>query len=260
MAESQTRTATLDDVEEDDFLRFCQFAYTGDYSTPPFTEDIIPTIEDEQVFGLPLVGPPPPPPENEDGWALPVRATKKGKKTRGSLTATNSEISVWDKWAINVSQREYRSPSNLRTSFENRKFSKELPRQKFLDSCEPLRNAQPNHNYTPEFLAHCRLYVFADKYGIKSLQQLVLHKLQQTLLLFELYTERVQDVVELVRYAHTDEHTFSGGNDELRALVTIYAVSNIEILDKSDSFLTLLEDGGPFVRNFWKLVRNALYI
>jgi hypothetical protein len=239
MAESQTRTATLDDIEEDDFLRFCQFAYTADYSTPSFTQDKIPTIEDEEI---PAAPPPSPPPEDVD-----------------ALVAS-SEISVWDKWGINVSQREYRSPSNLRTSFENRKFSTGFFRQQFLDPCVPLRYAHPSHNYTPVFLAHCRLYIFADKYGIEPLQQLVLHKLHRTLLLFQLFPERVRDVVELVRFAYTDEHTFSGGNDELRALVTIYAVLNIDRLDKSDSFLALLEDGGPFVRNFWIIVRNALHL
>jgi hypothetical protein len=34
MVEASTRTATLDDIETEDFVRFCQFAYTGDYSTP----------------------------------------------------------------------------------------------------------------------------------------------------------------------------------------------------------------------------------
>jgi hypothetical protein len=146
-------------------------------------------------------------------------------------------------------QRDYRSPSSLRTAFENRKFSHGLLRQKFLDSCDPSPNAQPNHNFTPVFLAHCRLYVFADKYGIKPLPHLVLQKLRQTLLSFELYSERVQDIVELVRYAYSDDNTFSGGNDELRALVTIYAVWNVDKLNKSNSFYTLLEDGGPFIRN-----------
>jgi hypothetical protein len=34
MAESKQKLATLNDVEEEDFARFFQFAYTGDYSTP----------------------------------------------------------------------------------------------------------------------------------------------------------------------------------------------------------------------------------
>jgi hypothetical protein len=63
MAESQTRSATLDDIDEDDFIRFCQFAYTGDYSTPPFTEDEILSIEAEE---FPLKSNPNPNPNSKN--------------------------------------------------------------------------------------------------------------------------------------------------------------------------------------------------
>lgn len=108
------------------------------------------------------------------------------------------------------------------------------------------------------FLAHSRLYVFADKYGIQPLQQLALQKLHQTLVRFELYPERVEDVVELVHFAYSDDYTFSGGNDELRALVAVYMASTIDKLNQSEHFLTLLEEGGVFVRDFWLLVRNTV--
>jgi hypothetical protein len=34
MAESITKCALLDDVDEDTFIRFCEYAYTGNYSLP----------------------------------------------------------------------------------------------------------------------------------------------------------------------------------------------------------------------------------
>jgi hypothetical protein len=43
MGEASEGKATFEDIEEDTFIRFCQFAYTGDYTTPDFTH--IPTIE-----------------------------------------------------------------------------------------------------------------------------------------------------------------------------------------------------------------------
>jgi hypothetical protein len=80
------------------------------------------------------------------------------------------------------------------------------------------------------------------------------------LIRFELYPERVKDVVELVRFAYLDDQTYSGGADELRALVAVYMASRIDKLNQADSFLALLEDGGAFVRDFWLLVRNAVYV
>jgi hypothetical protein len=66
MAESQTLSATLDDVEEDDFIRFCQFAYTGDYYSPPFTED---EISNFNADGIPMETEPiPPPPQPDESW------------------------------------------------------------------------------------------------------------------------------------------------------------------------------------------------
>ncbi|TVY13941.1 hypothetical protein LARI1_G007588 [Lachnellula arida] len=43
MGEASEGKATFEDVEEDTFTRFCQFAYTGDYTAPDFTH--IPTSE-----------------------------------------------------------------------------------------------------------------------------------------------------------------------------------------------------------------------
>jgi hypothetical protein len=37
MAESIANRAILDDIDEDTFVRFCEYAYTGDYSIPPPT-------------------------------------------------------------------------------------------------------------------------------------------------------------------------------------------------------------------------------
>lgn len=34
MKEALCRTATIDDVEEDTFIAFCEFAYRGKYNTP----------------------------------------------------------------------------------------------------------------------------------------------------------------------------------------------------------------------------------
>lgn len=35
MLEAKTKSVTLDDMVEADFIRFCQFAYAGDYNPPP---------------------------------------------------------------------------------------------------------------------------------------------------------------------------------------------------------------------------------
>ena len=39
LSEAQTKSVYVDDVLEEDFIRFCQFAYTRDYSIPSPTKD-----------------------------------------------------------------------------------------------------------------------------------------------------------------------------------------------------------------------------
>jgi hypothetical protein len=41
MEESAMQCATLDDIEVDDFNRFCEYAYRGDYTVPPW-ENLLP--------------------------------------------------------------------------------------------------------------------------------------------------------------------------------------------------------------------------
>jgi hypothetical protein len=272
MAESLAKSATLEHVEEEDFLRFCQFAYLGDYFTPPYTsqatngivlphqglngKDDIQSHEEELDFSRaalkkkkkkksrwveesedeegPLPSPPPPPPPSPP------------------------QTPIWTSWGIIVSSTESYSIETLRRRFADRKFCKELPRQVIFNTCEPVSNSNSTQDYTSVFLAHARLYVFADKYLVEPLKQLVLRKLHQTLVGFELYPERIGDVVELVRFVYSDDNMSGNGVNELRALVTMYIASRVQKFHESDSFLDLLQEGGDFVRDFWLVVRKSI--
>ena len=75
------------------------------------------------------------------------------------------------------------------------------------------------------FLAHARLYVIAEKYGVHSLKYLCLHKLHETSVKFTLYKESVEDVAELIRFSYCNDNTPDEGSDELRALILTYVVS-----------------------------------
>lgn len=59
-------------------------------------------------------------------------------------------------------------------------------------------------DYTEVFLCHARLYVFAEKYDIEPLRKLSKQKIHQTLIGFHLYTERVGDIVVLLRYVYAN--------------------------------------------------------
>lgn len=247
MTEAQTRLATLDDVREDTFSLFCQFAYTGDYETPSC--DILPKESNEgfevgaasDAFATSSVVPAepvsdtePPAPfgESQFDWGSGFgRSTKKSKKTKKAL---------------------------LRESFNHREYSPTTSGQMFVDSCRIHANGGPEEDFTRVFLGHARLYVLAEKYGVEHLKKLVLHKIHKTLVSFTLHETRIGDVVELAQYIYSTENIPDQDQqiDELRALVVFYMVCEMDVLSGSEKFLSFLECGGLFVRDFWMKTKS----
>ena len=116
----------------------------------------------------------------------------------------------------------------------------------------PPKNHEGCEDFTKVFLGHARLYVFAEKWDIEPLREISLHKLQQTLISFTLFDERVGNVVELLTYAYDNEHTRDRQGksvDALRLLLSHYAACSIEDLSKNDQFQTFLNENGAFGRD-----------
>ena len=246
MLEGQKRSATLEDVDQGTFIRFCQFAYTGDYAVPVFeTKEEATTTSEVEVERERYPNPSP------DTLDQPIEI---------SPAEAEPEPVAWGYSPSKVSKmakkpfREVR----LRQSFENSKHPLPASQEQLSRECTPRPNNSPAEDYTTVFLGHASLYVFAEKYGVDSLKALTLHKIHKTLLTFTLYHTRIGDIVELVSYAYSPENTpeHEGRIDELRALVTHYVASEIDTIGKSELFLSLLEEGGSFVRDFWMKVKE----
>jgi len=71
-----------------------------------------------------------------------------------------------------------------------------------------------------------------------------------------------RDVIALVRYAYSNDNTPDYDSDivdDLRRLVTQYVGCEFKAFANTEQFCSLLEEGGPFVRDWWSLVR-ILYL
>ena len=149
-----------------------------------------------------------------------------------------------------TSKKPKKSPKSrvLRDSFEKKFFDVETPRLSAKCRCEVRQNSCAEEDYTPVFLGHARLYVFADKWGIEALKTLSLHKLHKTLVTFTPYSARLGDVAELVRYTYKHTPDFSHEIDDLRFLVMDYLTCEVTNLIRSPEFEQLLEQGGPFAQ------------
>lgn len=277
MAEAQTRSVIFDDMPEEDFIRFCQFAYTGDYTPPlciikdetshPTQSRSLESDSESEISDVPQIElepaaeePAEEEPAAEEPAAEEPAAEEPAPAEEPPLEPTLEPSRVFGYRRRSYSQTHYISQAsrkiNLRRSFDIKFICPTLPRQRIINSCEIVPNSHAKQDYTGVFLAHARLYIFADKYGIKPLESLSLYKLHATLKSFTLYRARVGDILKLVRYAY--ENGPSCERNKLRALVSEYIACEIDTIGKTKRFLALMEEGGLFVRDFWKLVQKNL--
>jgi len=242
LSESEAGHATWEDVSKDTFVRFAQFAYTGDYSVPvsvmPVVEPtdhptaVVYEFEDElqgsnnttaAVIEDQVV--------EDDGWGgfgTRRRMAKKSKKKGFQM------VEVEEDWS--------QAP-----------FSLIAPRNNYEGTCEPTNTFEPWVDYSVLFISHASLWILGDYRHIESLKALALYKLHKTLSAFRLNSENVQAIVDLVRNAYSEEGGGLGeGISGLRKLVCEYLGPNKALLCNDDRFMDLLGEGGQFVKDFFK--------
>ena len=287
MLEANQGYAVLEDIEEGTFVRFCQYAYTGDYSTPgPETSNDVAaaaaangatngvtngvtngatngagsdcdnagaasSTSQEYSEGITAT----------DFWGGSYRAKKKKKASKKPF--------AWDEFDKPPDTPTLDSPEDgpagegrddkarskkarVWDEFESKTYVMAAP------AFKPRRNRDATEDYTDVFLCHARLYVFAEKYDIAPLKRLALYKLQRTLVDFTLYPERVGDVVELLRYSYVNTADMVGTPDDLRVLAIRYTGYVVEDLAQSPQFGALLEDVSQIGRDLMRQMLKRL--
>ena len=242
----------LEEIDEHTFVRFSQYAYTGDYTTadPEILLDTSTiaithstpnkTLPDPVKVDIEEVSAPATSVDDGLGTFSISKKAKKKEKKRVLLKCTDEEVRDYDyelleaagPVAITVRSKKW----TLWDSFKSNTYAISTP------AFQARRNHDPCENYIEVFLCHVRLYVFGDKYDIGSLKRLSLHKLHQTLVGFTLYDERVENIVDLIRYSYSNTADLLGSIDDMRLLIIHYAACVVEDLIRNTKFRTLLEE------------------
>lgn len=146
MIESATKVAVLEDVEVEVFQKFCQFAYTGDYTV----DEIDPDKEDE-VEDL------------ADSTAQDTSDTKKAstpvdesqdKTSNATSTLISRQIKTTTTRKTNTSPEFQRLRTRIRGQFQKLR-----------------RYHSPGHQINYVAKIHVDIFIFADKYLIESLRR-----------------------------------------------------------------------------------------
>lgn len=206
-------------VDEDTFLRFWQYTYTGNYAAAPPVSVAIES-KSEAIPERPLI--PPQPQIQLPLQPLPFSGLFDSGRPLPPKIVTPEELKRKALWTAFLKKRAsdpvapFHTPGSVRFPGATKNLAGE--------------------DYTNTLLSHARLFTFAECYGITALMTHSLNELHGTLEKFTLYKERVDDVVALVHYCYENS-----APEPLRDLVTLYAACKIDKLWKSEQFCALVE-------------------
>lgn len=254
MIEAKTRHVDWSEVDVDTFVRLCEFAYFRNYTPPPsgLFDDRVDSKVARKLAKLNKA-------RFNRNWDRPVPPPIEDELAPEAVPEPEPEPAPPEEPICKHAEIEYKERSvwtgQLRDAFAS---SLAIPASQIHDlghTFVPPVNSGSWDDFTPVFLDQARLYVLADKYCIDSLCQLVLSKLHQTLSNFRLYDNGVDGVIEFVRFVYLNTPPNYGDRvDALRNLATRYVVSILGQIGEHEEFQKLLEDGGPFVSDFWHII------
>ncbi|KAJ5614516.1 hypothetical protein N7528_008170 [Penicillium herquei] len=253
MLEATTGRVEWPDIDEDTFIRLCEFAYLRDYVAP--SPSRFPHVETS-------LDPNKPAPKRQASCPSPQA---KRQVMNFSQTKQQPGFSPSDKH-VPISR-----PNATKIELPSRQLSIQTGDWKYIFSRNLVapnqdtdslgntylspHNWNASQDFRPVFLGHVRLYLQADKYCIDSLRNLVLSKMFVTLETFKLFETGIAGITELVRFVYENtREDHEGSIDAMRNLVTRYVVSVVGQIEQTECFQNLLSEGGPFVTNFWKMI------
>ncbi|KAI1209346.1 uncharacterized protein F4807DRAFT_426401 [Annulohypoxylon truncatum] len=237
--ESEGCLVDWSDVDEETFVRFCEFSYTGYYqAAEPFS----------------IEPPTPTPPEGKESDKR--RMETPSKSIPLMIEEPAPELMVRDSWGTLM-----RPPKKITTTSKKDVMLDDFKR--YVDEAVPdsapseASNTNPLMNYSEVFLSHARLYAFADCYAIDDLTKLCIRRLHRALLNFNLHGgTRAADVAKLIDFSYKNTRSDTVKQDKLRGLLSAYIACHVEEIWPNLYFRDVIELGEVANDIIGKLLRR----
>jgi len=216
------------DIEEDTFGSFWEFAYTEDYAIPDsFLHDNMGQIDaDTKTSSVGALSTPSVKEAvNPVYVARPRSLTKKQRKKK----------------AASFESEDDSSGSAILDAFRN-SWRIELS-DTIIDNAKDRKNHIKDH--AGILLHHARVYILADRYGLLNLATLSLRKLHEAVLELDPDNQQLNDFVTLLCFCYEEPRP-----EQLRRLVAHFTTCHIERLWESPTFQELVENHGSLSRDF----------
>ncbi|KAI5926235.1 hypothetical protein F4810DRAFT_707847 [Camillea tinctor] len=236
MKESNEGVAEWPEVDEETFVRFSQFAYTGNYDQR--IPELLPLAKDATKILSPGPGV-----ASKNSWNFGSEdePVEEDELYSHSTQYYNKRTSSSKRPKKQTPDDCFPYPGRLWDQFKSLQY--EIPES-------PKEGAKlPPASYSEVFLSHARLYVLADYYDIQKLAKLSLRKLHRMLVDYqlvkdELLSARIDNIIPLIEYSFQNTADIGANKDELRLLLTKYIGCKAEMLWSSVSFQKLLAEYG----------------
>ncbi|KAK8128749.1 hypothetical protein PG984_009857 [Apiospora sp. TS-2023a] len=251
MKEAKESRVIWDDVDNQTFVRFIQWAYTDDYvtaepdilldasniqtgaslaastSTPSGTESKLYCLQDKAEDTPPEPGKCP-----YGNTVASYTQSRNCKKCGQYFNAPHcNSCGTYHKQLCSICTTTTKGAAMAKS------FTTSADWKIASSTFKPRPNTEGCEDYSVVFACHANLYILADKYDIGPLGKLSMHKLYTTLTTFKLYPSRMSDVLSLVELVF--ENTPDG--DKLRSMMVHYCACMVEDLAKCEKFQPTLQ-------------------
>ncbi|KAF2484087.1 hypothetical protein BDY17DRAFT_309405 [Neohortaea acidophila] len=256
MRESQTGRVCLQEVDEHTFGRFVEYIYTGDYNPAEPVERPASKTSRQEGASSPRRSAT----YRRRGFRRNASSDNELLLMRGDTGASqqalsrSSFISNKRKAAAVISNAmdESRMCDEHLEMLASPTQHKPCPPPVFnIDTVKPLATnsiSWARHNvrldYTPLYMSHAQLYVFAEKYDIRKLRNLTAARLRETIPRY--LSSSPAEIVGLARHVYDNTPDRTQEVDQLRMIVTQFCATHIDTLQESAEFVSMLHDGGQF--------------
>lgn len=215
MREAQERRVVWDDIDEQTFLIFSQFAYRGDYKVPESPPDYPKPREDEDI------------------------TIKRARLRFAHFWYSKKTVNDWSRDCAGRDIQYDRGEMSM---------SKAVLTQLLGWSPGEFSQWKENKNVSASSLiVHAKAYVLADRYCVTFFKDMALKKLHRKLVTSYFTFEAVDYVSELIRYAWTNTRSEESSEPcSLRRLLVLFGAFTFNCFITVPSFKAVLHDYGDF--------------
>ena len=292
MRESVERVAILDDIDEDTFANFAEWAYTGAYNMTGQPTNIFGLPTEEHTKTADAQNPSMQPAANLFTNSGSLKTTSLSNETLGGFSFDAPSVTTAPPGNVPSGGRLNRPCSSLfnptnpplfspRSSAFGTSSTSAEPRgrkrlmRNTLESLQypaagfdhesfrkSLESQRPQQWPIKRVVEHAKLYVFAQRYLIKDLKPICLHKLHRDLLALKLDSHAIGNINDLLRYTYDNTSNQDDASKEtgsaLRYLVITFAACEAEEMLKNKEFKELTMQGGELVADFMQFMSKRL--